>query len=269
MLSVASLFNAYSLRARLLPALLLVLPPVIVCALLFPVVYTTLTHAFGSLGIVAVAMFLLAHVIREQGRGLQQRLYIEWGGTPTTIWLRHRDNNIDAITKARYHRFLENRIPGFVLPSLESEARDPAAADQAYDSAAKWLLEFTRNTKSFPLMFTENVYYGFRRNTCAAKPIALALVVALALVTASVSYSRHETSSDAMAPDIIATWIVLLVGALLWTFYVTKAWVRDGAFAYARALLAACEDTATASKPKPSSARRRSRPDPQSTAASK
>jgi hypothetical protein len=269
MFSFASLFDAYSLRARLLPALLLVLPPAIVCALLFPVLYATLAHAFGSLGVVAVAMFLLAHLIREQGRRLQQRLYIEWGGTPTTIWLRHRDNNIDPITKARYHRFLEARVSALQLPSPESEARDPAAADKAYDSAVKWLLEFTRNTKSFPLVFSENVYYGFRRNASAARPIALFLVVALALVTAFVSYSRYRTTSEAMGPDIIATWIVLLLCAVLWTFYVTEAWVKDGAFAYARALLAACEDTAAARRPKPSPARRRSRPDPQSTAAPK
>jgi hypothetical protein len=111
MFSVSSLFDAYSLRARLLPALLLVLPPTVVFALLFPTVYATLAHVFGSFGVIAVAMFFLAHVIRERGRRLQEQLYVEWGGIPTTAWLRHRDGNLDPITKDRYHRFLEARIP--------------------------------------------------------------------------------------------------------------------------------------------------------------
>lgn len=42
---------------------------------------------------------------------------------------------------------------------------------------------------------------------------------------------------------VVAAWIVLIVSAALWALFITKAWVKDGAFAYARALLAACEST--------------------------
>src|SRR5436853_2064942 len=150
MFDVASLFDAYGLRARLLPALLLVLPAAVVFSLLFPALYATLARVFGSLGVVAVGLFFLAHVIRARGRLLEKRLYSEWGGIPTTAWLRHRDDNLDSITKARYHRFLESRIDGLKMPSAESETNDPAAADKAYASAVKWLLEYTRNAKSFP-----------------------------------------------------------------------------------------------------------------------
>lgn len=220
------------------------LPPAIVCALLFPAVYASLAHVFWSLGVVAVVMFFLAHVIRERGRRLQEGLYSEWGGTPTTVWLRHGDGNLDSLTKGRYHRFLETRVAGLLLPSAESEARDPAAADRAYTSAVKWLLEFTRDTKSFPLVFSENVYYGFRRNTLAARPVALLLLACLAAVTALVTYQRYCLSPQNRGPDLIAAWIVLSADAALWVFLVTKTWVKDGAFAFARALLAACEVTA-------------------------
>ena len=241
MLSLTSLFDAYGLRARLLPALLLVLPPAIICALLFPSIYASIDRVFGSLGVVVAGMFFLTHVIRERGRRLQERLYSEWGGIPTTIWLRHRDGNLDSTTKGRYHRFLEARIAGLNLPSSDSEARDPASADQAYASAVKWLLEFTRDAKAYPLVFSENVYYGFRRNTLATRPIALLLVAALAVLTAIVTIGRYRVSPASPGSDLIAAWIVLLVSAALWSLLITKAWVKDGAFAYARAVLAACE----------------------------
>src|SRR5207302_5823609 len=128
---------------------------------------------------------------RARGRLLEKRLYSEWGGIPTTAWLRHRDDNLDSITKARYHRFLESRIDGLKIPSAESETNDPAAADKAYASAVKWLLEYTRNAKSFPLVFNENVYYGFRRNTLAAKPVALYLLGGIAVMAAWITYYRY------------------------------------------------------------------------------
>lgn len=246
MFSLTSLFDGYSLRARLLPALLLVLPPAIVCALLFPAVYASLDRVFGSLGFVAVGMFFLAHVVRERGRRLQQRLYREWGGVPTTLWLRHRDTNLEPFTKGRYHRFLEARIEGLRLPSSAAEIQDPVAADHAYASAVTWLLEFTRDTKAYPLVFSENVYYGFRRNTLAARPIALVLFAGLAAAAAIVTIKRYHMNPANIGPDVIAAWIVLILSATLWVLFITKAWAKDGAFAYARALLAACESTAGA-----------------------
>lgn len=240
MLDLNSLFDDYGLRARLLPALVVVLPAAAIVALLFADVYATYTRIFGSLGIVAVALYLLAHVIRARGRSLEQRLYVKWGGTPTTAWLRHRDARLDPLTKARYHRFLGAQVPGLAMPSVEAEQSNPHAADYAYASAVKWLLEHTRDTKAFKLVFDENVSYGFRRNTLAAKPMALTLLLIFIFIAAGVTYSRFESVFH-FDVDTLAAWIVALVSCGTWLLLVTEAWVKDGSDAYARALLAACE----------------------------
>lgn len=245
MFQTTSLFDAYGLRARLLPTLLVVLPATIVVAILLPSIYTTLARIFGSLGVVAVGLFFLAHVIRARGRQLEKRLYVEWGGIPTTAWLRHRDDNLDSRTKARYHKFLGDRISGLQMPTSEQERKDPIEADQTYASAVKWLLEFTRDTKQFPLVFNENVYYGFRRNTLAAKPIALGLLLALIALATWITYRHYGLSIDGIGPDAVAVWLVLIACTALWMLLVTKEWVKDGAYAYARALLASCERIST------------------------
>ncbi len=241
MLGITSLFDDYGLRARLLPTLLVVLPAAAVVALVFPNIYATYARIFGSLGLVAVTLFFLAHVIRANGRALEKRLYAAWGGISTTAWLRHRDSRLDPITKARYHSFLESHVPHLKMPSADEEARDPEKADHAYASAVKRLLEDTRDTKKYKLIFDENVYYGFRRNTLAAKPIALSLLLLEIVLVASVAYGRHGFNFEDFDADTVAALFVAVVSSALWLLLVTKAWVQDGADAYARALLASCE----------------------------
>lgn len=241
MFTVNSLFDEYSLRARLLPTLLLVLPVAAVIALVLPEIYATYNRILGSLGLTAVTVFLLAHVIRARGRALEQRLFVEWGGISTTAWLRHRDQRLDPITKARYHKFLEARVPGLRMPTPEEEKHEPKQADIAYASGVKRLLEETRDTKKYRLIFTENISYGFRRNTLGAKSMAVAVLVFGILAVLLVAYARHGTNIGNVGVDIWSALIIAVSASIFWMGFVTKPWVQDAADAYARALLASCE----------------------------
>lgn len=237
---ITSLFDSYGLRARLLPTLLVVLPPVAVVAILFPNIYSTVSNIFGALGIVAVTLFLLAHVIRGKGRDLERRLYLKWGGKPTTAWLRHQDMRLDPITKARYHQFLERMI-GTPMPTPEAERSTPEASDHAYSSAVKWLLEYTRDASKFQLVFEENVSYGFRRNTLASKPLALFSLLPFALLLLGYAYIQYGGDGGQISSTFIVATIIVTLDTALWISLVNEDWVRDGSDAYARALLASCE----------------------------
>jgi len=57
--------------------------------------------------------------------------------------LRHRDKTIDAITKRRYHSFLATKI-NHAFPDEAQERNNPDAADEAYQSGIRWLLNHTR-----------------------------------------------------------------------------------------------------------------------------
>ena len=101
-MDLGDLFDTYSLRARLQPALLPLFPLFVTIAVWVPGLYHTGAGLAGLATACGVTV-LLAHVARERGRRAEIRLFNEWGGKPTTIWLRHSDGNLDDHTTRRYH----------------------------------------------------------------------------------------------------------------------------------------------------------------------
>lgn len=236
MRSLGELFDAYSRRARLMPALLVLFPVLVTVAVWANGLYH-LGSALVSLAVACGLLYYLANIARSRGRKLQEELYAAWGGKPSVTWLRHRDGSLDAYTKQRYHRFFDERVAGWMAPSVDEEAADPAGADARYESANRWLLEYSRDRQRYPLVFKENVEYGFRRNLLGLKSIGLATALLSSLVNALALLERLGGSPLAGAASLIVS-LLLAAG---WLLVVNPGWVRDAADGYARALLAACE----------------------------
>lgn len=237
---LSSLFDEYSLNARVRPALLALLPLVVFLYLVFPQLYGVIAGAVGVFVIFGLVT-ALAHFCRSAGGAAEQKLFKAWGGRPTTIMLRHKDVYLDPITKGRYHRFLAKNIDGWAAPSAEDELHDSLKADQKYDSAVRWLLEYTRDQKQYPLLFKENIGYGFRRNCYGIKWLSaiLALLPIAAVITDFIYDGISYT--DISAPTV---WVSIFLSALMfcwWVLVVKVAWVKDAAIGYAVRLLAACE----------------------------
>lgn len=240
-MKLPDIVDSYSRRARLRPALLALFPALVTIAALFPKVYANAGAVVASLAATCGVLALLAHGARYLGRKKEIELYAQWGGIPTTAWLRHRDDNLDPATKKRYHAFLSKHVPNLKLPTAKQEAADPDAADAAYRSATKWLLEHTRDKKKFSLLFEENVSYGFQRNTLGLKPIGLAVSIGSLGLTALVIRQRYGDALDQVDGGAWLSLVVSAAAAIGWVTIVSPNWVRDAANAYARALLAACE----------------------------
>lgn len=233
-------FDKYSFQARLRPALLSLFPVFLTISVSTPALYD-LAASFWSLATACGVTVALAHFARKRGRKIQDQLIRDWGGLPSTLWLRHADEHLETETKKRYLNFLQHNVPGWKAPTPEEELADHAKADSQYGSAVKWLLEYTRDTKKFPLIFAENISYGFRRNTLGLKPIGILL--SLISTTQSVwwLYGINLGLIIANHSGQILVGIISLVMFLWWCCGVTKSWVRDAADAYAKALLAACD----------------------------
>ena len=232
--------DAYGRKARLQPALLMLFPLFVTVAVWFPALYD---FAWGMLGL-AVACgvtILFAHMARMRGRSAERRLFSLWSGKPTTIWLRHRDAKLDAHTTSRYHRFLNEHIPEWEAPSETEERDDPGTADARYDSAVRWLLEYTRDHKRFPLVFKENVSYGFRRNLYGLKPLGLAVAMLCIAMNAGALYLYQHDEASSLNPMGVVSLVLSLLAAVGWLILVGPSWVRDAADAYSKALLASCD----------------------------
>ena len=111
--------------------------------------------------------------------------------------------------------------------------------------------EATRNKTAFPVIFHENVNYGFRRNLLAMKPAGIALCLAGAVLSMlTVILGMKGTAIDSQASAAV---IAVLNASMLswWCLRINSEWVRVAAFAYAERLLGSCDAlTGAASSPK-------------------
>lgn len=238
------LTDKYERQARLYPALLSGAPLLAVAIGIYGIPLEPESGLIGlsaSFGIV----YLLTTIARELGKRIENQLYVSWGGKPTTQLLRHSDSTLDNVTKARYHSFLASKL-GVPFPTLNDETADETAADAIYTSGARWLLDQTRDTSRFPLLFKELIAYGFRRNCLGLKPIAIVIALLSILwalgATDVVTTAGFHTDALAALPMRVRVVIGINVTFLIvWIFFISKQTVRTAAFMYADLLLRACD----------------------------
>jgi hypothetical protein len=96
-----------------------------------PALYEAAT-GLVSLAVACGLTTTFSHIGRNQGCFIQKKLIKEWGGLPTTLWLRHSDDNLDERMKPRYFQFLEKNILEWRAPAQQEESADPIEADRRY-----------------------------------------------------------------------------------------------------------------------------------------
>jgi len=230
--------DTYTLRARLMPAFLVLLPIGLALAAWFP------GQFHGWKPVVAAAAYCglllwLAELGRDQGKLKEPALFALWGGKPTTRMLRHRHSALDPVTLARYHAVMGKFI-GKPFPNREDEEFDERAADDLYESGVKMLLEKTRDQEQFGLLFKENVSYGFRRNLWGMKSAAVAICCGSLIASVIPLYlAATDQQPLPLLPYFMGIAVVVLL--VWWLLRVTPKWVRLPANAYAQRLLASCD----------------------------
>ena len=231
--------DTYTLRARMAPVFVVLIPAIMATTAWAP---DALSLTVGSTAIiVSVGLSMLAaQVGRNFGKRKEEALWASWGGAPTTQLLRHRNTNVNRVLLDRFHYRLRQLRPDLPIPTAADEARDPHAADQVYGAATRYLIGATRDTRRFPLIFKENVNYGFLRNLWGLKPFGVIITLlgaAACLLRLWLIYqNNHGLSAGAIGGSLVS--LALL---LLWTFWVTPSMVRVAAEAYAERLLEAGE----------------------------
>lgn len=236
--------NTYERKARLYPALLVLAPIVVMVAGVYGVELEVKAAGIGLLATFGV-FYLAASIVRELGKRIEESLFREWGGKPTTQLLRHRDNTIDPITKARYHLFLAKHM-SIAFPTNAEEEADPTRVDDVYQSATKWLLDRTRDKKTFELLFEENIAFGFRRNCLGIKPLAIVICVVTFVWPLFLTniFSKGGLNIEKISSLSNGAWVSLgvsLLMLLIWVFFFTKETVKTAAFGYADFLFRACD----------------------------
>jgi hypothetical protein len=228
----------YDREARLYPALLLIAAAATGVAL-----FSAMLSGLQSLGAALVGFggaFLLTQLARDAGKNREPSLYKLWGGMPSVLIFRHAHKRFDSITKARYHKKLATLVKGAKAPSPDDEKADPDAADEVYSAWSHYLRSNTRDTKKYPLLFQENVSYGYRRNVWGLRPFGIAVSFLCALVAGWRLWFIYNGTGQ-IEQELAGALAVSLLFLALWLFRFTSDWVRVPANAYAERLAESLE----------------------------
>lgn len=207
------------------------------------------TAFFGLLG-AAGGTSVLAQLGRHLGNKKQDALWASWGGSSTTRMLRHRRTLDETPVTPELRQQLEDWLR-WPLPTEEEEAENPEWADGQYDKLVDALKAATRDRDKFPLVFAENVNYGFRRNLWGMQTIGIGLSltafgISLALFIATIAGRPWPdplwgllVKPDPVATIRLAILLANTVFAGFWIGVVRGSWVRVAGDKYAKALFEA------------------------------
>jgi len=245
-MKVFKFFDAYSIRARLFPAIIAAAPALAALTLLISWKTFGLSNAIATLGML-VLLFAIADFSRARGRVVEGKLYAQHEGMPSITMFRRNDATIDAGSKDRYREFLAGNL-GTPAPSPAEESEDQCAADAFYSQCGVWLRQNTRDTKKFPILFGENITYGFRRNLLGVKVLALGLNVIVVAVCALLLWRTSWDMGTAQGNRTTVVLIVAAAHAAYMVLAVTRNAVWDASRAYGRELILSTESFLTNAK---------------------
>lgn len=251
MIKILDGFDRYSRTARLYPALLLTLPLVITAACLykddlFSEVSTLSLSIFAYCG----GLYFVSDICRNCGKKLDSRYFRRWGGMPTTVILRHRNNHLNSQEKQRYHQYFAKNVPNIAgkFPSRTEEQNRPHFADEIYSSAVSWLREQRRDKEKYNLVHEELIQYGFRRNLVGVKPYGITVcILSLTLLITSLLFDKGSIASSiseilALVQQRTTVYHVTcfsftIIALICWITTVNEAWVKEAAYNYAKRLI--------------------------------
>jgi hypothetical protein len=222
---IAKLFDSYNRVARLYPALLAIAPILCSAIVVFPIIVANIPRSTAAVFGMSCLAYFLASIARSRGKKIEEQLLTKWDGWPTTVMLRHRDDLIDRVTKARYHAALAALCPDMTIPSAIEE----------------------QNLACIGL-----------------KPVALAVAGIAALVTALgwwTAVSPGPTWQSVQASIVTYPYLPVLLAFdvgyfLLWATMINENFVRQAAREYAEALFRTLDSPSNPRKPKTSGKKR-------------
>lgn len=199
--------DEYDRKARLIPGLLVTLPvavAVVALGLKAQPAVATIAGLLSALG----GPFVVVSAVRTRGLAMQDRLFKEWNGAPTTHGLRHAGNEWPKARRDHW-RSETDRATGMTLPDAAHEVADPVESDGTYETAVAQLRNRTRDKRKFPLVFQELRNFGYERNLLAVRSMGATLctvsmvVIAAVLVLQTVKH-YHGLSEVSLVVGVLA-----------------------------------------------------------------
>ena len=219
------ILDAYNIRARLSPSIILLGPIGLTLFLCFEDVYN-----FASSAIIVCILLAMTNYVPVLQRRLNQS-----NKDPrinyAAVYLHLNDDTIDEFSKRRYYHKLaelDESFSMFTTPNNTPEFR------KCCESA---ILYLRNNTRDNHLVLEENINCGFCKNMLADKTMGIIINIALAVSIGIYSYVKFENIADIPLGNIISILFNILF-LIFWIFGINKSMMKHAAKRYAITLIA-------------------------------
>lgn len=187
-LNILKVADPYERKARLFPALIVVLPIVILVMSLNPVGEGWVTK-FLSAGIVGGTLVLaLAHLASAAGNRFSDRFWKKRDGLPTQRWLRRSDNSHSTQQKQQWYAAIK-KLTGLDIPA--AVASTPSEEEAIISDAVRQLRYRIRGKAEAKMVDKHNEEYGFARNLAGLRWLLLGSSLLGIIACASAWAYRH------------------------------------------------------------------------------
>lgn len=230
-------FSKYDQRARIGPGLLAI-APITAAVIALGLKKYWQAAAFGGPALWLILAYMMAILVQYRGKTLESKLWSSWGGRDTTKLLRTREPGGNPVLREQWRSALQ-AVSGVPLLDAAAETADPTLADQTIEAAIGPVLPLGRGHSEYPLVFADNIRYGFERNVWSirwiGRGIALACVIALVAVLAAgpVRIGSTTIPTSAVVIGLVIDGIFLLG----WLFFPSEPRTKFASDRYARGLL--------------------------------
>ena len=227
---IEKFLDAYELKARVAPGLILSLPLLVVVVYAAPILSSW--SIFAASGVCSLALLYgLSLVVRARGGAIEKKLWNSWGGPPSTRFMRHRDATFGKELKESIEKALATKLTAAPILSPDEEARNPESADKAIVDAFRQVRQLLRQNDPDGLWFKLNVEYGFCRNLLGSRTIWAG--ISLAAMVFAIVFAQQTGSSPVNAASAIC--LLSLVCSIYTGWFVLPNTVKRIGETYAEA----------------------------------
>jgi hypothetical protein len=221
---IEKFLDAYELKARVAPGLILSLPLLVVVVYAAPILSSW--SIFAASGVCSLALLYgLSLVVRARGGAIEKKLWNSWGGPPSTRFMRHRDATFGKELKQSIEKALATKFPSAPILSPDEEARNPGRADNAIVDAFRQVRQFLRQNDPDGLWSKLNIEYGFCRNLLGSRMIWAG--ISLAAMLFAIVFAM-QTGSPALNPASAICFLTLACSIYVGWFVLPSTVKRIG-----------------------------------------
>jgi len=182
-----NIFDSYERNARVYPAIIVSLPLIITCYSISSLFKGSFTIKLSiNSPIILATLVLLSNIVRHYGKETESKIWKDWGGAPSTRFLRKDDTYFASATKQKiYQKILRE----------ENINLDADNSDEKINQAFRVICNRLRLQKNKGLWQKFNMEYGFNRNLLGSRKIWLILSILSSATCFAVNFYLGNNSN--------------------------------------------------------------------------